>query len=402
MSQNGHRAFNRRHLARSLLGLTVPSGERFVHPDHRPGARSFDDAPSSFHRDAPDADSASSSRDRFDASVYDKDFAIRNAVRAREGRASLVSFGFTSDLWFALVNEYRWATVVALEVGLEVALIAACGLALWVIARLEDAGSEEERGRGRPSFRSKILLALTTVRLSTDSIYGWRESDPSSAAEVFVLACFGWAHWFVLSIASALIVARALRPQKALAFAPDMVVTPNDGAQIRFMPIRGSGLSDAENQLVNVDFRVQFMCDRYLTHDMTLARSSYAAWPSFDVGTLTVTLEGSPFDPKLPDGERRSLQQVLVTMQALDLDGNQAVARANYYRVPFEDDALERAMRPYPRILFGHKFVDCYRIIRDPTTGAPVRREPKFCCDLDNFVKTEPADRGDVVAVGAV
>ena len=168
------------------------------------------------------------------------------------------------------------------------------------------------------------------------------------------------------------------------------------------MPIRGSGLSDAENQLVNVDFRVQFMCDRYLTHDMTLARSSYAAWPSFDVGTLTVTLEGSAFDPKLPDGERRSLQQVLVTMQALDLDGNQAVARANYYRVPFADDALERAMRPYPRILFGHKFVDCYRIIRDPTTGAPVRREPKFCCDLDNFVKTEPADCGDVVAVGAV
>ena len=103
-----------------------------------------------------------------------------------------------------------------------------------------------------------------------------------------------------------------------------------------------------------------------------------------------------------PDGERRSLQQVLVTMQALDLDGNQAVARANYYRVPFADDALERAMRPYPRILFGHKFVDCYRIIRDPTTGAPVRREPKFCCDLDNFVKTEPADCGDVVAVGAV
>jgi hypothetical protein len=45
----------------------------------------------------------------------------------------------------------------------------------------------------------------------------------------------------LVTIASALIVARALRPQKSLVLAPDMVVTPNDGVQIRFMVVRGGG-----------------------------------------------------------------------------------------------------------------------------------------------------------------
>lgn len=45
----------------------------------------------------------------------------------------------------------------------------------------------------------------------------------------------------LVTIASALIVARALRPQKSLVLAHDMVVTPNDGVQIRFMVVRGGG-----------------------------------------------------------------------------------------------------------------------------------------------------------------
>ena len=45
----------------------------------------------------------------------------------------------------------------------------------------------------------------------------------------------------LVTIASALIVARALRPQKSLVLAPDMVVTPNGAVQIRFMVVRGGG-----------------------------------------------------------------------------------------------------------------------------------------------------------------
>ena len=88
----------------------------------------------------------------------------------------------------------------------EILVILLCG-SLLTLAQV----IEEQNVR----FRDNVILALTTVRLSTDKIFGWQPTKASTPLEITVLAIYGWIHWLLLSVASAL-DRRARAPAGAL------------------------------------------------------------------------------------------------------------------------------------------------------------------------------------------
>ena len=134
---------------------------------------------------------------------------------------------------------------------LEGIVIFSCGCLLTI-------AQDDRRDSGsNATFKDNLLLSLTTVRLSTDKIFGWQPTTASSPLEVCVLALYGWTHWLLLSVASALIVARALRPARSGLFSPDMVVN-NDSVQVRFMVLRNQ-IQNGMGFLYNMEFTMQGM-----------------------------------------------------------------------------------------------------------------------------------------------
>jgi len=267
-------------------------------------------------------------------------------------------------------------------------MIVCCAVILAVIAMLEGLA-------GPGTFASKVLLSLTTVRLSTDSIYGWQAGRPSSTAEVTVLALFGWIHWLILSVAAALIVARALRPTRSGIFSPDLVLNES-GAQVRFMVLRNQ-LQTKLGFLYNLEFQMQAMTDGGLTLDMPLLRSKYATCLN---QTNIITLRHvtsnseSPFCPTREGGPIK-VQQIYVTLTALDCDGNTVLESILYVDPRRLSAETEAKFRPFPRILHNHAFVDMYRMARHPETGELIKTDPTFINNLDNFVKVRPLKYGE-------
>jgi hypothetical protein len=374
---------------RSLLGLYVP--RPYHHPEfaHKYRAVSIG-TDEKLRLQVSSEDPSTASTDVWDPSVYGKHMKIIQSMSAMSGARSVFSFGTAGDVWFQLVHEIRWPALIALEIALETFLIVACGAALTAVALAEGKSGDAA------SFRGKILVSLTTVRLASDSVYGWQVSDPSSPAEIFVLACFGWGHWLLVTIASALIVARALRPQKSLVLAPDMVVTPNGAVQIRFMVVRGGGHS-MEGMLYEVEITVQAWDDYGALHDVPLVRNKYAVAVPFDIITIRHLATGdSPFNKNRPGGQRNA-EMCQVTMKALDADGNAVVSHVTYFgEGNFMDAAVLAKARPYPRILHA-VFVDTYERVKDPVTGDSPRTAPKLVANLDNFGRTKPATQDERV-----
>ena len=102
----------------------------------------------------------------------------------------------------------------------------------------------------------------------------------------------------------------------------------------------------------------------------------------------------SPFNAGYPGGAQK-VETVFVTLAALDIDGNQVMLSAVYYDPTLLSSAIERRARPFSRILRNHRYVDMYRVARHPATGAMATKEPKYVCNLDNFIKTLPIQEGE-------
>ena len=420
---NGYGAWNRRHAARSLLRLPVPPGE-FRHPDF---AAAFADAakkqrvspapateetaptvPVPDGADGPDL----RSRETLDASVFHNADILAPYTVAIEGEASVFSFGTLEDVWFRLVHELSWSKLIVGELLSELLVILLCG-SLLTLAQV----IEEQNVR----FRDNVILALTTVRLSTDKIFGWQPTKASTPLEITVLAIYGWIHWLLLSVASALIVARALRPARSGIFSPDSVVNDDSlqvrrrvlerrhrrenssecvrsrvNAQVRFMVLRNSNQSSM-GFLYNMEFTMQGMTSSGQTVDLPLVRSRYATWRNqCNIITLRHSVKdaASPFNAGYPGGAQK-VETVFVTLAALDIDGNQVMLSAVYYDPTLLSSAIEKRARPFSRILRNHRYVDMYRVARHPATGAMATREPKYVCNLDNFIKTRPIQAGE-------
>ena len=397
---NGYGAWNRRHAVRSALRLPVPPGE-FRHPDFAaafakadrdaakqrvsPAPAAVETAPKvavSGGTDGPDL----RSRETLDASVFHNADILAPYTVAIEGEASVFSFGTLEDVWFRLVHELSWTKLIVGELLSEMLVILLCG-SLLTLAQV----IEEQNVR----FRDNVILALTTVRLSTDKIFGWQPTKASTPLEITVLAIYGWIHWLLLSVASALIVARALRPARSGIFSPDSVVN-DDSLQVRFMVLRNSNQSSM-GFLYNMEFTMQGMTSSGQTVDLPLVRSRYATWRNqCNIITLRHSVKdtASPFNAGYPGGAQK-VETVFVTLAALDIDGNQVMLSAVYYDPTLLSSAIERRARPFSRILRNHRYVDMYRVARHPATGAMATREPKYVCNLDNFIKTLPIQEGE-------
>jgi hypothetical protein len=396
---NGYGAWNRRHAARSLLRLPVPPGE-FRHPDFAAAfAKADRDAAKQRVSPAP-AETAPTvaspncsadgpdlrSRETLDASVFHNADILAPYTVAIEGEASVFSFGTLEDVWFRLVHELSWSKLIVGELLSEMLVILLCG-SLLTLAQV----IEEQNVR----FRDNVILALTTVRLSTDKIFGWQPTKASTPLEITVLAIYGWIHWLLLSVASALIVARALRPARSGIFSPDSVVN-DDSLQVRFMVLRNSNQSSM-GFLYNMEFTMQGMTSSGQTVDLPLVRSRYATWRNqCNIITLRHSVKdaASPFNAGYPGGAQK-VETVFVTLAALDIDGNQVMLSAVYYDPTLLSSAIERRARPFSRILRNHRYVDMYRVARHPATGEMATREPKYVCNLDNFIKTLPIQEGE-------
>ena len=397
---NGYGAWNRRHAARSLLRLPVPPGE-FRHPDFAAAfAKADKDAAKQRVSPAPAAVETAPkkaapggadgpdlrSRETLDASVFHNADILAPYTVAIEGEASVFSFGTLEDVWFRLVHELSWSKLIVGELLSELLVILLCG-SLLTLAQV----IEEQNVR----FRDNVILALTTVRLSTDKIFGWQPTKASTPLEITVLAIYGWIHWLLLSVASALIVARALRPARSGIFSPDSVVN-DDSLQVRFMVLRNSNQSSM-GFLYNMEFTMQGMTSSGQTVDLPLVRSRYATWRNqCNIITLRHSVKdaASPFNAGYPGGAQK-VETVFVTLAALDIDGNQVMLSAVYYDPTLLSSAIERRARPFSRILRNHRYVDMYRVARHPATGAMATREPKYVCNLDNFIKTQPIKEGE-------
>ena len=157
-----------------------------------------------------------------------------------DGDALAVTAGFAEDMWHVLTTELSWTKLLVMEVAAEVLLVLGFTVMLYAAAAAArgDAAAEEDGAlSGGDLFMSKLLLAFSTVRISSDAIFGWNARDESSAVEVSLVALLGWMHWLLLSLMSSLIVARALKPQQQLAFAPDCVVGLNTWAGQRILEL---------------------------------------------------------------------------------------------------------------------------------------------------------------------
>ena len=137
-----------------------------------------------------------------------------------EGDEALFSQGILEEIWNMLVNVWGWKRLLLFNLSCELLLIFGFAIILTGVAAVEGA----EEGPGPNGFVEKLRLALCTVRLSTDSVFGWEERKPSTGMEIVLLTVEGWIHWLLLNIFSAIIVARALRPRRALVFAPGETV----------------------------------------------------------------------------------------------------------------------------------------------------------------------------------
>lgn len=398
--QNGYRAWNNSFLIRSFLGLPVPP-KTFRHPEFSDAYKKLDAHPTTHekvkvtvdntinHTDKSVDSEKLASREVFDPDVFHNANIATPYVVALEGDVSIFSFGTIEDVWFKLVHETSWGNLIGGEIVLECVVIFICGLLLTLVQEIVGDDTNDS------SFKDNLLLALTTVRLSTDKIFGWQPTTASSPLEVYVLAVYGWAHWLLLSVASALIVARALRPARSGLFSPDCVVN-DDSLQVRFMCLRNQ-MQNGMGFLYNLEFVMQGMTLGGQTTDMPLLRSKYATWRN---GNNIITLrhdvkkETSPFNENYPGGAQK-VRDVFVTVSALDCDGNQVLMSAVYIDPTLMADGTEKKLRPYSRILHNHRFVDMYRMARHPETNDAATQEPRFVCNLDNFIKVKPIEPGE-------
>ena len=82
--------------------------------------------------------------------------------------------------------------VLYLELAVETVVIVAFAVVLWLLAIAEKQEGADAAGPEWTAFSTKLALSLSSVRLNTDSIFGFKPRPVSSGAEIMVLVIEGW------------------------------------------------------------------------------------------------------------------------------------------------------------------------------------------------------------------
>jgi hypothetical protein len=307
---------------------------------------------------------------------------------AGEGDETELSVSLAEDVWHLLTVDLPVSRLLLLEVALEACVLVSFAATLCAV---DIAEQSTEGGAEKPGalLREKLLLSLTAVRLSTDSIFGWAARAPSSGAEIFVLAALGWCHWLLLSVAGAVIVARALRPLRQVVFSPDCVLTA-DELVVRMHVIRRESVTLYNPHLTLVlvagDGR-QFNLP--LPNDVTNVARWTAALP---LNIRHVIDEKSPLHPSR--GMVDHIMHVRVAVSATDGVGLPVNASMVYYSPrdkyyggqPAFREAFAKRGFVFPRVLRGHAFKDQIRMFRNlEQPDAPMETPTKLPLLAINF-----------------
>jgi len=329
-----------------------------------------------------------------DAGLMEAEEKIWGQVVTMEGDDMELSVSMAEDIWHLLTVDLNTSTLLLLEVFLEIAMILFFGVLLTIVALIEVSSPGVPGGQ---VFVSKLLLALTSVRLSTDSIFGWQAHDASTGLEVAILAFQGWFHWLLLSVAGAVIVARALKPLRQVIFGPDCTLSDGE-VSIRMSIIRFQTVT-----LYNMSINMQVTAMGGRTWELKLPNglNGYARW----TGGMPLTIrhiidKDSPLHPENPAGiDMNRLMYIRVCLTATDNHGGPVYAAMCYYHpkgffanINGFQKAFDAAGYLYPRILVDHKFKDQMRIFRDDE-GVPLKSEslPHLICNLSNFGRSTHA-----------
>ena len=137
-----------------------------------------------------------------------------------------------------------------------------------------------------------------------------------------MLALLGWAHWLLLSVAGAVIVARALKPLQQVVFAPDCVYN-DEFLSIRMMILRKHVI------LYDLQVRIQaFSGGEIMDLPLSTGTTGYARWTGVFPLTMKHNIdENSPITKKGMD----KITNIAVTVTAIDSDGKPVYAVAEYY-----------------------------------------------------------------------
>lgn len=306
-----------------------------------------------------------------------------------EGDETQMSVSFAEDVWHVLTVDLSIVRLLVLEILLEFWLIFSFALGLFVLALIEDsAPAGESRGA---TLVSKLLLSLTSVRLSTDSIFGWKSHDASTGLEVAVLALQGWLHWLLLCVASAVIVARALQPLRQVVFSPDCCLS-DESLQIRMQVIRHRTVT-----LHNMKATLQAVIAGN-THTLKLRNDleGWSRWSSAMPLTIQHDIdESSPLHPSR--GLSDKLMQVRVAIEATDNTGGHVFSSMVYYMPGsffakmngFKSAFHDAGYGVFPRVLVNHKFIDQIRMFRDAEgKPMPLDTNPCIAVNIDHFAST--------------
>ena len=314
---------------------------------------------------------------------FKKNFQMRFSIP--EGRSdALLSLSLGEDIWHILTVDMSLPRLLLLEVLIEFTFIFIGSVALTSVAAAEGQDLDSDL------LSSKLMLSLTTVRISSDAIFGWAERTPSTKPEIAVLALLGWFHWLLLSVAGAIIVARALRPLQQVAFAPDCAVNEKEVA-VRMLLLRRT--------VVIYDVQVKMMATiRGVRHNLPMARGL----TSYDhISAIPMTFKHDITDENSPlyNLDFSTVQSIGISVRATDDSGNPVIAHAVYYNPKSwvagkpEFQALFANRSPFPRILRGN-FADQIRMFRLPNSEATYvgSSVPMWMYNMENFSRVVPLE----------
>ncbi len=312
---------------------------------------------------------------------------------AGEGDVSQLSVSFGEDVWHLLTVDLSIARLLLLEITLEILVIVLFALLLFVVDMAE---SSTANAGATTLLRDKLLLSLTSVRLSTDSIFGWTGRGSSSGMEIAILAIQGWFHWLLLSVAGAVIVARALKPLRQVVFSPDCCLT-DDELTIRMHVIRHNTVT-----LYNMQLTLILVAGGGKQFNLPLPNNvtNVARWTSaLPMNTRHVIDETSPLHAS--KGLLNTIMHIYVAVNATDSNGLPVNASMVYYSPtdmfygsqPAFREAFSQKGFIFPRVLRGYKFQDQIRMFRNfEAKDAPYEKPtklPLLTVDFDSMGRTE-------------
>ena len=265
-----------------------------------------------------------------------------------------------------LTVSFSFARVLVFELVAETMLVLCFALLLWGIAAYECARDADFCGNA--SFGAKLALSLSSVRLSTDSIFGWQARTPSTTAEVLVLVAEGWLHWLLLTIAGSVIVARALLPHKQLVFSHTAVIDTDKELVVRLTLVRHGVV------LLQPSYRMQSLNTMGVYQDLPMKgiASGHAILPPTCLTIRHVIDADSPLHSS--NEAKRCISAVLLSVTATDAASGAPVYAAISYINP-DCPHPSISSQNVPKLSWGAKFMDMLDIAGDGT----------IMCNMDNL-----------------